>query len=949
MQVSGGAVGFLDFIDPIAPKTGGAAVGFLDLIDEGEAGQIEREREEEDTWIKESLASLTKNIQLLENLATCMQHVRDGWIYYAASLLTIFRATDEQETLVRFLVESEVRNTRKETALFREDSFRIVGVQQFLLKQMNEWLKQSIYRQVLRKVIAAPSRAGKESSLATDVVRSMNENFASIPSDVHATLNKVATAVSGRFSYLSPGHNAAINFLFLHVITPCVVDPFGAGLTQAAVTDRDALLILARLGKALQKWVNNVTSDMDSSDTGTSATDDDSERSHREMERSPGEQEVIRFIGQVFKTDGVTVALKKPDVHELNEAKQVVSASLKKHYKMLRELEGALDRQQVITRYLGATQGRMFAACSAVSASTVALSSRYFSAPEALSQDAAAAERVVADTFSDFVRHGVQCLMNGERYIFIQASALGTQLYATRAVSECPIPNLIPHIVYITSFGQGVATVRRFMKDRKMLRDSWKQALLSVFPYLALTGRAKCSIGINSSLSKGNDFILTVKTENSVEVASASERKALLDCRCQGLCGFVAGWCAEASSLDLAGAELQCVSKGDKTCLFLVSLASMLDANLKKSSTELKSVVSPRTQYLVDRINTFFPANGTGSVDGTPDKRSRLSKPDHSTQASSVSDLLDALRIGLGRDISSKKDKKMTLSERMRSGSIKKKLTSQTSNSSLVASNDQISIPNPVSTPESGEMVLADQRCVMFNARDFAQTFSNAMQGLAKDGSSKKDMANNRQSRKIKLAVEQIAHVQHAGTIVLYTFGVAHGESIAKQFVGAQLVKSLPWALETLSRALSVLGWGSMSASPLSCTSDANDVSDLWAVCRVSECFESAGRLGSVFDTGPTCLCTAGTIAGFCSHLFGSRCVCVEVECVGSGTGSRGSGQCVFVVSIPSAIVSRVKMCMAMSGSEAAYPELFGGLGVELLMGEDAVQPASAEPSPLKK
>ncbi len=86
----------------VGPKT-----GFLDMIDDDEAEALAQEKAEEDKWIKESVASLTKSAPLLENLVTCMQSVKDAWHIYMQALTVLFSDSQSSATLIRFLIDSE--------------------------------------------------------------------------------------------------------------------------------------------------------------------------------------------------------------------------------------------------------------------------------------------------------------------------------------------------------------------------------------------------------------------------------------------------------------------------------------------------------------------------------------------------------------------------------------------------------------------------------------------------------------------------------------------------------------------------------------------------------------------------------------------------------------------------------------------------------------------------
>jgi hypothetical protein len=99
----GAAVGFLDFAEP---TRAGAAVGFLDMIDDDEAAAFQQEKAEEEKWLKDGLNGLTKSAQLLDNLVSCMQPVKEAWPFYMHSLTVLFADADSSTTLIRFQIYS---------------------------------------------------------------------------------------------------------------------------------------------------------------------------------------------------------------------------------------------------------------------------------------------------------------------------------------------------------------------------------------------------------------------------------------------------------------------------------------------------------------------------------------------------------------------------------------------------------------------------------------------------------------------------------------------------------------------------------------------------------------------------------------------------------------------------------------------------------------------------
>lgn len=162
---------------------------------------------------------------------------------------------------------------------------------------------------------------------------------------------------------------------------------------------------------------------------------------------------------------------------------------------------------------------------------------------------------------------------------------------------------------------------------------------------------------------------------------------------------------------------------------------------------------------------------------------------------------------------------------------------------------------------------------------------------------------------------------------------------------------SLEPQFELMKSVVSALGWGDISISSLSRVAEGG--SDFWMLCRVSDSIEAVDRLGSLLDPAgaPTCTMMAGMIAGWASRVLGTRCVCVEVECV--GCGSSQGGVCAFVCSLPGAIVNHAKLWLAVTGQEDTLPTLCGAIGVDVLSGVEAEQETRSAarddgPSPYK-
>jgi hypothetical protein len=190
------------------------------------------------------------------------------------------------------------------------------------------------------------------------------------------------------------------------VITPLVVNPVNAGLCKEPINDREVLLCLAKIGRMIQKWVNESLGREEdriprSSSSDSNVSDESSSFTPRENKLNAGEFEVARFADLLFKTDGALTVMKKPDADEVSEARQVIAAVLKKNYKLLRELESTSDRQQALNKHLGLQHGKLFSSFTRqTTQENLKLSCKFSSVPEALNTDAVRSESVMTAEFS---------------------------------------------------------------------------------------------------------------------------------------------------------------------------------------------------------------------------------------------------------------------------------------------------------------------------------------------------------------------------------------------------------------------------------------------------------------------------------------------------------------------------------------------------------------------
>jgi predicted hydrocarbon binding protein len=254
-------------------------------------------------------------------------------------------------------------------------------------------------------------------------------------------------------------------------------------------------------------------------------------------------------------------------------------------------------------------------------------------------------------------------------------------------------------------------------------------------------------------------------------------------------------------------------------------------------------------------------------------------------------------------------------------------------------------IPFPISRPETGEIFMDSQRYTLVRAKDFGSNMVIGAQSLLGDnslfhclncGMSYISNASNcgncvngvLAKKKMKMPnLADLLMLQQISFSILYSFGLSNGESLAKiSEITNSGVKTFFGQIEFLKDMFLSMGWGAFSFSPLS----SEGGNDLNLICHVQNSFEAIDRLGSMWDSGsPTCACIAGTVAGFCSVLVGSRCACVEVECVGAGT-CRSDNQCSFICTFPRDIANRVRFYLAVIHQENYLPDLVGGLTTDV-------------------
>ncbi len=347
----------------------------------------------------------------------------------------------------------------------------------------------------------------------------------------------------------------------------------------------------------------------------------------------------------------------------------MIAAALKKNYKLLRELEVSLDRQQALNKHLGLQKGKLFAAFTRqATVDNLKLSCKFSVMPEALNEDAVKGESAIIGQFSEFARgESGMFHMNRDRFLFVPAASWSS-FHASRFVGDnLGLYNMLNYNQFFAIGGEDFRALAR----GGLFKDSRKVGVLALFPYLACAGWGRANVSVNSVMGRSKEeFVLNIRMENAPEMIGVDQKKNS-EARCSMLCGVMAGWCSEA-----LGFKVHCLEV--KLGLFVVAAASILDAQAKRVATELKMSSVPKLAPLL------FQTETAQAIPSTPDtsKKGRSSimhKGGLESAALTVNDALDVIGASLLQDVkqpAEKRDRGASFAERLRSVGMKKQQTS---------------------------------------------------------------------------------------------------------------------------------------------------------------------------------------------------------------------------------------------------------------------------------
>lgn len=538
----------------------------------------------------------------------------------------------------------------------------------------------------------------------------------------------------------------------------------------------------------------------------------------------------------------------------MSDARNVIAAALKKNYKLLRELEVSLDRQQALNKHLGLQRGKLFAAFTRqATVDNLKLSCKFSVIPEALNEEAVKGENAIVNEFSEFSRTNAGTFQMGrDRYVFFPAAALSS-FYTSKFVGEAT--SLFQMLNYNQFYTVGAEDFRAQAKDG-LFKGQQNTGMLALFPFLACSGWGRAALSVNSVIGRTKEeFFLNVRIDNAAEMMGVDVKKSS-DPRCFMLAGLMAGWCSEAM-----GFKVHCVEV--KQGLFVLASALTLDVVSKRVASELKISAVPKLVPLF-----FFDGNLGGaaasaaSSSSTPDSASKKSRTvsllrkgldEAAWGACSVVDALDVLRAGFLNEVKSgseKRDRGASFADRLRSASMKKPQPSvgdlkKNMNGSIVRSmskDKNLSLAEgraPTSVPEAGEFRYGETRMIAVRASAIGVSFLMGMQsmlGLTKKKTSKKGSDLRGQ---VKSVLDDTFTACKVGSSLLYGYGLSIGSEFASLSLDPSPDAKNKAGLRTWSEALADLqvildscGWGQLSFSSLSQTERSED-DDVWLLCHV--------------------------------------------------------------------------------------------------------------------
>ncbi len=193
----------------------------------------------------------------------------------------------------------------------------------------------------------------------------------------------------------------------------------------------------------------------------------------------------------------------------------------------------------------------------------------------------AAGEAFVERLFANFERKPEQGTVHvgGERYVIMRCESLYLAWF--EAMSDAFGAEAAGRFIYNTAREIGRSDSKSFAARQHV--ESPIERLAAGPVHFSHAGWAFVDILEDSSPTVDDGYFIHYYHPNTFESEVLQRREQTRsECTCLFSAGYSSGWCTEAFGLELHGREVRCVSKGDETCEFIMSLSSKLDEHEKR-------------------------------------------------------------------------------------------------------------------------------------------------------------------------------------------------------------------------------------------------------------------------------------------------------------------------------------------------------------------------------
>ena len=178
--------------------------------------------------------------------------------------------------------------------------------------------------------------------------------------------------------------------------------------------------------------------------------------------------------------------------------------------------------------------------------------------------------------------------IDGERYILVRAASMSheffdlmTSMYQDRGLTEAK--NITFCFLYDIAHAIGKADARSFFSKMNL---SEPVAKLSAGPvHFSHTGWARVDILPESNPTPDDNYYLIYDHHHSFEADTWAQNDRRTDFPvCIMNAGYSSGWCEESFGIPLAAAEIECRSKGDDRCRFIMAPPGRIKAHIERYS-----------------------------------------------------------------------------------------------------------------------------------------------------------------------------------------------------------------------------------------------------------------------------------------------------------------------------------------------------------------------------